>query len=439
MTTDPRQPGSSDRTPRFDEHDLLAFVEDALPAARADLVRRTVARDPALAAKVEAMRADRAMLADLVEDRAPEGIVAAALGQLELGALLDADPRLRLTDAPAGDAASANVELAPMPGDPMSVLRVGQRKRASRVPWTPLVGVAAVVLLGVGVWTSGLVTRDMLPGGSAGESDMLAQGDIVPPGVGRTSGGPSTLEVAPAVANVEVEALASAASERAQPETSSLASAIDAQIDSRAGSVLNGQIGVDVQRDGDAQSSAESTSRDGLAFDRRANPIVVDAARAAQLAAEGRLAILVRFCAAPVTAITDLLDKPTAAGRLAMPDADIARDSQLARAVIPRPEFVWPIDAFAGGDGDGFARRRDPARPQRPPPPPSVLTVDMLADASALERARLALDTDAAFIELAEPTGLSVPMQPSEVLWWTQPADRWAPRVRVPVVLYEAR
>ena len=437
MTSDPRQPGSSDRTPRFDEHDLLAFVEDALPAARADLVRRTVARDPALAAKVEAMRADRAMLADLVEDRAPEGIVAAALGQLELGALLDADPRLRLTDAPAGDAAS--VELAAMPGDPMSVLRVGQRKRASRVPWTPLVGVAAVLLLGVGAWTSGLVTRDMLPGGSAGESDMLAQGDIVPPGVGRTSGGPSTLEVAPAVANVEVEALASAASERAQPETSSLASAIDAQIDSRAGSVLNGQIGVDVHSDGDAQSSADSAARDGLAFDRRANPIVVDAARAAQLAAEGRLAIRVPTGSTPRKSITDRLDKPTAAGRLAMPDADIQRDSQLARAVIPRPEFAWPIDAFAGGDRDGQPRRRDSARPERPPPPPSVLTVDTLADASALERARLALDTDAAFIELAEPTGLSAPMQPSEVLWWTQPADRWAPRVRVPVVLYEAR
>lgn len=459
MTSEPRQPGPGGRTPRFDEHDLLAFVEDTLPAARADLVRRTVARDPQLAAKVEAMRADRAMLADLVEDRAPEGLVAAALGQLELGALLDADPRLRLTDAPPDAASMSSEQLAPMPGDPMSVLRVGQRKRASRVPWTPLVGVAAVVLLGVGVWTSGLVTRDMLPGGLAGESEMLAQGDIVPPTSGIRAT-PRNLEVEPIAELATAPVLSGATSAEsgaagpgfARAEPSSLASAIDAQIDAQIDANADAEASAQSARpserlaavDGVPAPHRDAMPRDGLAPDRRPDAVVVDAARAAHLAAEGRLAI--RVPTVPTAggstlsrSITDRLGTPTAAGRLTMPEADVERDTQLARAVVPRPEFVWSIDAFAGGDRERRSRARDRAPTERPPAPPSVLAIDTLADARTLERARLALDADAAFIELDEPSSLRVPIQPSEVLWWTQPADRWAPRVRVPVVVYEAR
>lgn len=76
------------------ELDLLAWIEGDLSADRAEIVRRALDADPALASRLHAMRADRAALraiADPALTPAPRGLVSAAIESAERSAVLDDD------------------------------------------------------------------------------------------------------------------------------------------------------------------------------------------------------------------------------------------------------------------------------------------------------------------------------------------------------------
>ena len=72
------------KTPRPDEADLLAFVEgESLPRDRELSVAKALEADPALARKMERMRADRAAFRALPDVKAPPGLMDAVEAALQ--------------------------------------------------------------------------------------------------------------------------------------------------------------------------------------------------------------------------------------------------------------------------------------------------------------------------------------------------------------------
>lgn len=92
------------------ELDLLAWIEGDLSHDRAPLVQRAMDSDPALAARLRAMRADRELLMELGHPaltRAPAGLIPAAIEAAERQAVLDDAPAVAGRIAPAARLAMA--------------------------------------------------------------------------------------------------------------------------------------------------------------------------------------------------------------------------------------------------------------------------------------------------------------------------------------------
>ena len=120
----------TDMLDKFDEADLLAFIEDELHPDRAAQVHRRLAGDPKMLAFVERLQDDRQLLQSMDEPVVPADLMA---------------------------------ELEPMMARPMLMPEPGEwrRRYRKRRPWKRYAAVAAVVALTLlaGVWatTSGLI------------------------------------------------------------------------------------------------------------------------------------------------------------------------------------------------------------------------------------------------------------------------------------------
>jgi len=132
-------------TDRYDENLILGHVEGELTAAERSAFERQLADDAELRHLVADMAADRAALRSLRGERAPTGLVDAAIGHLERRMLLD-------TDAQAED---STVLAGPIP------IRAAAQRRPTAKRWLAGLSIAAVLAVsGAVMWQTLVVPEE---------------------------------------------------------------------------------------------------------------------------------------------------------------------------------------------------------------------------------------------------------------------------------------
>jgi hypothetical protein len=392
------------------ESDLLAWIEGELDAAREPAVLAAIESDAELAQRVRAMRADRDVVRSLGDVSAPAGLLDEVERVLERGLLLG------LTE-----------------GEP-EIVRVSQVRPArddgvlGRLLFgspCPRLALAAAVLIVVGIGTYLAATnlgrsyapnrpvRSIASGDSGGEGGTDPGGVIdVAPEVDK----PVEVAIAPPD-DVPVDPTAADTEDGSQPADMELARAIEAN---------------------------------------RAELVRRRAARAAALAAEGRLLITVHVDDAEgrgggwdekLDALADRTHRSSGNWRFAGP-ASKQLASELRATRFRYPELVpgmptapiGPLLASAT-EPSGMVRVIPAERVTRPVGPRvvDVRLIDLRAQPetliSVLSELALSLDGRVEF----EATDMTVPtepvLDPSAVLWWGGSSADWARRVNVPVVV----
>ncbi len=167
----------------------------------------------------------------------------------------------------------------------------------------------------------------------------------------------------------------------------------------------------------------------------------VDTARAAQLAAEGRLLVRVRsvdlgemlagFDRLGTQRRVDVVPRDTIAGELDR--LTVALEQERRRLDIiawaSEPPSERRRESRSGGERQSKPRLLDE----------QVRVIEVAPDSRelALLRSRL-LDEQALLVEFFatdEPMPVGTPPSVDDLLWWTLPPDRWTARVRVPVLI----
>lgn len=199
------------------------------------------------------------------------------------------------------------------------------------------------------------------------------------------------------------------------------------------------------------EARADVAARAGLSA-----VVVVDAARASELARAGRLGVAVRGdrphtlrealgraerAGLPATGVLRAnLPLPVIAS---LPDALGAPPStmfDLGRPAISRRHADARPPALEADD-DGVAVRPRLATPASGPVALGYYTLELPAGAEALAEVRDALlahlpeGSRVEFIELAEPVELRPEPSPGAILWWSGGPDGWRPRAAVPLVI----
>lgn len=384
------------------EADLLAWVEGG-PLQRdvAAAVARALDSDPGLARLLGSMKGDRAAILALADERAPDGLVDAAMAiaepALERRMLLGME-----SSAPARG------------GTPVSIVQP-PRRSVLEVIFADRVGrrfAAAAGLLLVAGGATWFVTSTLTRGGLSRPPEVrIADAgtqerppEVVAPPTALESEEPGIeLAMGPPPPPLETEALKQASELRA--------------------------------------AMAETVP---------ATTAPMATARALDLARGRRLVIRVTGTSleqgsARMQSLAVAHARPESAWRVSG-----EAPPRVAALFTPRPT-QWPMDVPAS-DPAALASRSDPtgaalppAAPVHvtPPPPPRcrVFTVESRLDESALDAILASLSGDglsAAFAEATDAVPESAPgMTAAALLWWTQAPASWAPWGTIPVVILE--
>lgn len=359
---------------------LAAVVEGDLGHEEADAVlERLLKADPALAHRVELMCQDRVVLRTLGDEQPPAGLAESVITRLEREALLGL----------AQGEASGSIPISRAP-----TVRTSQGNGIGRWLTSPAgagLAMAAVLALGIGV------TLQLLPGG----------------------GTPQPEEVGPLALNESTSAPEQA---MRQPESPPRAVA--------------------------GEAAREPQDREFVADVSPADPqpailFADDPDRALALLGEGRLLVRVR-CADPDAAVgqmarlASLAGHPGEAWRLGDEVTEpiaLAMQSKFEPPAAPHEPLVIADD----GRGADATRTAPPRVEAKASPLGAVYLADVRADSAAVRSLRAALSLGdrqwVEFEELREPLELPRVLTPESVLWWGRPAEEWARRVYVPVVV----
>lgn len=387
------------------ESDLLAWIEGELDAAREPAVLAAIESDAELAQRVRAMRADRDVVRSLGDVSAPAGLLDEVERVLERGLLLG------LTE-----------------GEPESV-RVSQVRPArddgvlARLlfgsPW-PRLALAAAVLIVVGIGTYLAATnlgRSYAPNRPVGP---IASADN-PPDAGKDDPGVVVGTAPKADKPVDI----------AQPDD-----------------VPPDQVVADAEDDSEQADLELARAIEA----NRAELVRRRAARAAALAAEGRLLVTVHVADAEgwvqkLDVLADRTHRSSGNWRFAGP-ASKQLASELRATRFRYPELVpgmptapvGPLLASAT-EPSGVVRVVPVERVTQPVGPRvvDVRLIDLRAQPetliSVLSELASSLDGRVEF----EATDMTIPtepvLDPSAVLWWGGSSADWAKRVHVPVVV----
>ncbi|MCP3903303.1 MAG: hypothetical protein GY715_06675 [Planctomycetes bacterium] len=160
---------------RFKETELLAYVEGELSDGKRRSVEKRLARDPEVAALVEAMRADRQQLQGVVAPALPMDFVAALEPQLARSMLID-----------GGSATGGSARASRQPGAYRRKHRRTHRAAHRRHRLTRFAVVAVVlVALFAGVWA----VLTLVPlGGGGGAGERMADNELTPPAIASARG-----------------------------------------------------------------------------------------------------------------------------------------------------------------------------------------------------------------------------------------------------------
>jgi hypothetical protein len=368
------------------EEVLLGWIEGELPAAQ---VSQLVAQHPDAAGFISAMKRDRAGLAGLEHVPAPADLADHVLAAVEREALIGLSQ---------GELVSDSLPISKVP-----------KRRTARQDWwqqaTPRMALAAGLTLVV----------------SAGA--ILAMR-------GRTK------------PNSPIGPIAIVGPEQDDPAASSRSAfATPSDVDTTA-------PGADAGVMNEATSMKVTTAAAGASPE-----LALDSARAAALAGEGRLVLRVRGV---TTAAADRL--ATARARVSpmwqvRGELEPTTVAMLAPTAAPgtaaeSQDFMPMIASMMTSNGASESGPRS-MNPMMVVPMPDSLPmgamhrgniVDVREDPASLEAARAALSkllgAAVEFEELDQPMALESEQPSAEsVLWWTQPPETWAKRVRVPLVV----
>lgn len=201
----------------------------------------------------------------------------------------------------------------------------------------------------------------------------------------------------------------------------------------------------------DAPAAATESVEMKVAVSADAPPPIIDAARAAELAREGRL--IVRAGPARADSIDNLTARDRtwriskaipqtmtdAVTRLAADRAPLSRtimaDSRDSRSRAEREALIVTSLAPMIGPGAAHSFMANSAAPTAP----AAYMCESVDSPAALEGLKAGLEarlkTSISFEELAEPLPPAAPRDGADVLWWTKGPGAWVTRVNVPVLV----
>lgn len=449
MTTGPSNPnprpgphGLPPLDPQL-EADLLAWIEgEPLPRARDAAVARALDADPALAARLLAMRSDRNVLRSMADEPAPAGLLEAALAALE-----PAMERRMLLELAEGKPLHDHPPVSIVRPPRQTLWQTFMSDRLGR-----RLSLAAALLLVVGA-TAYFAASSLEPRPNLGDPNgtRIAQADPEPDaGVTSKTAPERTIAMAPeagqgpAPQGIAADRAAESRADYELTEPRVLAEAPTpgptAEKPVEVAGVPTEVAVAEVLRELEEATAAEA----GMTAD-----------RALALAREGRLAIRV-VSTHPSLAIHQLdrrLGRRAGGGswRLA---GDVPAPI-VAAVANPGPPVVLASAAARQGEPMFFTSAREPVRvslptPTSPPVTPALVPQPEIApesrmaevrlDAEVLEAVRGAIGRaaggDAVFEELPTPVpDEALPVSPAAVFWWTRPASEWTAWARVPVVV----
>lgn len=494
---------------------LLAYIEEELDARTLDAVERTLREDPILDRRVRGMRLDRAVLLDALgminDERAPRDLIASVLETVERTALLSSIPASALSSVspPVNNHSERSIEVRTATSQELlDVAEVSDRDDFSRLPhappaiarsrhpaaWRlvssrPLAAAAGFALL---VGAAALVASVMTAKDSRG---VLSRGDA---DLARSSPSAPDLAAGKSLRESVELAMADKAGSHAEAGVSETHASSPVGVASAADQSPQLNRTADhptvASSPGTANSSGIATAGDtepGNTEPGNAGPALsgtspITTERAAQLAAENRLAIRV---------VPRRLSDPAklSAGLAALTKHDAARSWKLNSR--PSPEFassvVAQLDAkaprattslviagkdrtrrddnpldptgdleralgsqsdpvsrtgFNAAEGTPNLRLSTPEQPglasqigHGPTAQVEMYQAEIAASPSALASLRSTLDragnVEIVFEELAAPVTLAPALTEQNILWWTQPSSAWVRRTTVPIIV----
>jgi len=499
MTARPNHP-----TPLSDAQ-LLAYIEDELDTQASESVERALRDNPPLDRRVRAMRGDRAALHDSLgminDERAPRDLIVSVLETVERTALLSSPSAPapattstltnkfaeRSSEASEATWQSSNHgaetwnsdEFSRLPPAPLALARSKRPAVWRTVSSRPLAAAAGFALLvGGAVLVASLMTakhtRGLL---SRGDADLALSSPSVPDiAAGKSLKESVDLAIADGAAKPERDS-----SEPQFPALVSVASSTTSPTQSPTGesststTSANRFAKVETAQSEDAPSTSISTP-------------AITIERAAQLAAENRLAIrvlpraksdpaklsaglaaLTKRDASRVWKLNSKLAPEYASSVLAQLDAK-AQNTNTAHASAnrdrprrdnsrdPTPDIERTLgslsdtSSLANSNAGAGALSPQASTPRSTPfaastdhairAPAEVYHAEIAANAASLASLRSALDragnVEIVYEELAAPVTLAPALIEQNILWWTQPASAWVRRATVPIVVEPA-
>lgn len=390
MSHDPTHPDAAPFGPLpggLNESELLDWVEQRPSAGRAGGVEAAIRAHPALAARLEEMRVDRAAMATLGDEPAPAGLLDSVERALERRMLVGLAAGQPLSDDP-----------------PVSIFRPARRDpfligpvRGDAVGRRLALAAAVLLVLG-GAGVLGVLAMRLAP--TATPPIEIADNSTPPQPAGE---GPA----APMTGADQATRLATTAG--SEPSTELVPNEVP---------------------------TVEAPASPGMTL-----------ARAADLARQGRLIIRVRSVDMDRTLLRlgRIADRPRFAWRL----GEDAPSAVIASLQTDAPRMVDPALEPAVASWAGIEDMSSPLFPIAPiviprievqRVIPTVFLAEVRADEDALRGLLAALDATtmhtATFEEAPKPVVASGPaLEPEAVLWWTLEPSAWRPWVGVPVVV----
>lgn len=431
MPSTPANPGP--RTP--DEGDLLAFVEgEPLPREQERAVAAALAADPALARKLERMRADRSALRSMPAVAAPSGLLDAVESALQ--PVLERQMLLGLRD---GRALEDHPPVSVVQPARRSVLGSLFAERAGR-----RMALAAGLLLVVGgaSYFAATMIRPVSPARPLEIADAARR--VSAPA------GPSSPRIGRGPDQTAQRMLAErpVAADRSIAAAPTQAKALGGTANNASPSATLAQTKPEEPPFSPPPAPSQVASAPGL------NPedLGIDSARAVELAKQGRLVIRLRapdpFVLSHPSVIADRVRRSSPAMWRLGDEAPPQLASLLHAAPPPVPEPIArpsapsaPVVAsddlskdMYGPPAPSLPRTAAPFTTQ---PVPTVYLVQTRLDAAAIDglRGALAPYGEATLEESAQPLPLEDSLNPAAVVWWSQPPSGWTWWASVPIVI----
>lgn len=372
------------------EADVIDLMDGCLPPEREGVVLAALKSHPELAVLAKQFRSDRNAVALIGLAHAPAGLAEGIEARLEAAALRDL-------------ASASDDALAPIPISQVVVREPGVLRLLMDTPWTRRLATAAsIAIVGTLGWVG---LRPLLR--------STAPAIVFNNPSGPSGAGPSTTPI-PIVPEAPLRAVEIADRTPDWPPTAPT----------------------------EIATVAPATS-----------PGAPLALAAAQLAAEGRLAITVRIASSPaalkrIEALAKARDTGWRPIALDAPEQYASLLTPAADAAAPQPSVPGPKPTtIASADGSGPSRPTVPAPtgpgalPPLHPVVKAIYAVEITPGEQPLESLlRSISDTlpDGATVTLRtlpQPIAAPVTLDPDAVLWWNNPTGRWSRRSRVPVVI----